>query len=413
MGMKQDENSRRNRFCRKAEKRISISHKEVRDFASDLVLPLLDFAFAGRFALNILAMVLVLASAHRIAVNQAVKKVKRAPSAGAIRYHLRKEIDIEQLENKVNSLLQRLACTIILSRTRYEFAIDLVYIPYHGRHRKKEDEIVRSQAKRGTTHFHAYATLYVIVLGMRFTLAVRYVRKGTPMVDIVTFFLDTIHHLDLHPKCLYMDKGFCAISVIRLLKKRHIPAVIAAPAKGKKRGIKSLLRGRKSRVVSYTMRSKGDSEEIRLALVCKYSKGKYDRKGAFYFAYVLINVNLSPRVCYEKYRKRFGIETSYRLMNATRARTSSRSPELRLLYVAIALILQNAWVYLNWSYMRERKQGVQEATEGLTLDSFVDLIVEGIKACLGSVRTAVAVNRPRVDLIDPVSRRDYLGGGTI
>jgi len=410
--MKKDGNGRRNKFCRKAGKRISISHKEVRDFASDLVLPLLNFAFAGRFALNILVMVLVLASAHRIAVNQAVKKVKRAPSGGAIRYHLRKEIDIGQLENKVNSILQRLACTI-LSRTRYEFAIDLVYIPYHGKHQKNENEIVRSQAKRGTTHFHAYATLYVIVLGMRFTLAVRYVRKGTPMVDVVTFFLDTIHRLNLRPKCLYMDKGFCAISVIRLLKKRYIPAVIAAPAKGEKKGIKSLLGGRKSRVVSYTMRSKGESEEIRLALVCKYSKGRYEKKGAFYFAYVLIGINLSPGTCYEKYRKRFGIEASYRLMNATRARTSSRSPELRFLYVAISLILQNAWVYLNWSYMRERKQGVQEAIEGLTLDSFVDLIVEGIKACLGAVRTTVTVNRPRVDLFDPAFRRVYLGGGTI
>lgn len=410
--MKKDGNSRKNRFCRKAEKRISINHKEVRDFAIDLVLPLLNFAFAGRFALNIIAMILVLASAHRITVNQAIKKVKRAPSGGVIWYHLRKEIDIEQLESKVNSLLQRLACSI-LSRTRYEFAVDLVYIPYHGKYQKDENEIVRSQAKRGTTHFHAYATLYVIVRGMRFTLAVRYVRKGTPMVDVVAFFLDTIHSLNLRPKCLYLDKGFYAIPVVRLLKKRYIPAVMAAPAKGEKKGIKSLLGGRKSRVVSYTMRSKGDFEEIRLALVCKYSKGKYNRKGAFYFAYVLVGVNLSPGTCYEKYRKRFGIEASYRLMNATRARTSSRSPELRFLYVAISLILQNAWVYMNWSYMRERKQGVQEATEGLTLDSFIDLIVEGIKACLGAVRTVVLVNRPKVDLIDPAFRRVYLGGGTI
>jgi putative transposase len=61
---------------------------------------------------------------------------------------------------------------------------------------------------------------------------------------------------------------------------------------------------------------------------------------------------------FEEYRKRFGIETSYRLLGQSRARTSSRSPELRLVYVAISLIIQNTWVYFNWSYMRERKQGV-------------------------------------------------------
>jgi putative transposase len=46
------------------------------------------------------------------------------------------------------------------------------------------------------------------------------------------------------------------------------------------------------------------------------------------------------------YRRRFGIETSYRQMNQGRIRTSTRRPELRLLFVAVALILRNVWVGL-------------------------------------------------------------------
>jgi hypothetical protein len=69
-----------------------------------------------------------------------------------------------------NEILQRLARPI-LSGKCLEFAIDIHYIPYHGKPKKDDDEIVRSKAKSGTTHFHAYATLYVIVLGKRFTLA--------------------------------------------------------------------------------------------------------------------------------------------------------------------------------------------------------------------------------------------------
>jgi len=45
----------------------------------------------------------------------------------------------------------------------------------------------------------------------------------------------------------------------------------------------------------------------------------------------------------ETYRRRFGIESSYRQINQARLRTSSRSPELRLLAVAIALLLRNLW----------------------------------------------------------------------
>ena len=61
------------------------------------------------------------------------------------------------------------------------------------------------------------------------------------------------------------------------------------------------------------------------------------------------------------------------IMNKSRA--SNRSPELRLLYVAISLIFQNEWVYFNWSYRRERNQGVRKATQVLTFYEFLDSIV--------------------------------------
>lgn len=86
-------------------------------------------------------------------------------------------------------------------------------------------------------------------------------------------------------------------------------------------------------------------------------------------------------------------------MNAARARTSSQSPELRLLFVAISRIIQNAWVYFNWSYMRERKKGVRKADDGLTFHDFLDFIVQGCKAILGKITHVLVLNFPKVDLI--------------
>jgi putative transposase len=63
----------------------------------------------------------------------------------------------------------------------------------------------------------------------------------------------------------------------------------------------------------------------------------------------------SSRWVYETYRKRFGIETSYRQMNQGRIRTCSRSPLLRLLYVGIALILRNVWVWCHLNWLAERR----------------------------------------------------------
>lgn len=375
-----------------------ISDKEICQFVVNLVMPLFAFAFNGECDLKDIVRVIVHACSQCISIEQAAKIFKKAPKAPAIRFHLRKKLDIVQIEQMANEILQRLARPI-LSGKCLEFAIDIHYIPYHGKPKKDDAEIVRSKAKSGTTHFHAYATLYVIVLGKRFTLAVKYIKKGTSNLEIVGYFMDVIQSLNLSIKRLYMDKGFCEVPVINYLKKRSMNAIIALPLKGKT--VKSYLKGRKSKIISYTMKSQKTkaTATFDLAIVCKYSKKKYNRRGAKYFAYALIGTIPKPRKVFEEYRKRFGIETSYRLLGQSRARTSSRSPELRLLYVVISLIIQNAWVYFNWSYMRERKQGVRKTNDGITFYKFLDSIVEGCKAFLGKVTFIITRNIPKDDLV--------------
>jgi len=63
------------------------------------------------------------------------------------------------------------------------------------------------------------------------------------------------------------------------------------------------------------------------------------------------------------YRRRFGIESSYRQINQARLRTSSRSPELRLLAVAIALLLRNLWALCRWMTLTRSGPG-RPAGEG-------------------------------------------------
>ncbi len=407
---------RRDGITKRKKFRVSITDKQLSKWVVGLILPLFSFTGLDGSRLKGLARVVVLACAGKCTINQAVKKVKRCLTAGALRYHLRKEINVRTIEERVNAILQKIAMKILVGKW-LEFAVDLVYLPYHGQHMKDENEIVRSKAKHGTTHFHAYATLYVIVLGKRFTLAVKYVKKNTSKVEILEFFRKTICDLDIHIKTLYIDRGFCSVEVINYLKRRHIRAVIAVPQKGKKNGVKSLLGGRNSRIVRYTMISRQGKNarraEFDLAIVCKYAKNRYGRKGAVYFTYALINIKIKPGECYQKYRKRFGIESSYRMMNSARARTASRSPELRLIYVGISLILQNAWIYLNWTYMRERKQGVRKPKEGLTLNSFLELVIQGLKVIMGKISVIIPLNHPTRKIKLFTSLLPYTGGGNV
>ena len=111
--------------------------------------------------------------------------------------------------------------------------------------------------------------------------------------------------------------------------------------------------GRKSYTTAYKRKSVTYGEQsLPLVIVCKYSKGKYKRKGLFRFAYIVIGtLKMKPAQIAEEYRSRFGIEASYRLMNKVRARTTCKKAEFRLFLVALAFFLLNMWEYVKWSYL--------------------------------------------------------------
>ena len=65
----------------------------------------------------------------------------------------------------------------------------------------------------------------------------------------------------------------------------------------------------------------------------------------------------SPDSVFATYRLRFGIETSYRQRHEGRIRATARRAEVRLLYVGIALVLRNLWVWLHYTVLAMPRRG--------------------------------------------------------
>lgn len=61
------------------------------------------------------------------------------------------------------------------------------------------------------------------------------------------------------------------------------------------------------------------------------------------------------------YRKRFGIETSYRQMNQCRTRTTTKRFNVRFLYVAIGELLRNLWVWLHHVVLSTPRRGCRRS----------------------------------------------------
>src|SRR5262245_9685795 len=97
--------------------------------------------------------------------------------------------DLDALEGHVNDLLARLIPKGLGKRGR-RVAMDLVALPYHGTvDEAHQDEVCRSKAKGGTTHFFTYATAYAVVRGRRYTLAMCRVRAKQTMDHVLRTLL--------------------------------------------------------------------------------------------------------------------------------------------------------------------------------------------------------------------------------
>jgi putative transposase len=59
----------------------------------------------------------------------------------------------------------------------------------------------------------------------------------------------------------------------------------------------------------------------------------------------------------QRYRRRFAIETTHRQVHQARIRTRTRSPLLRLLYVGLALVLRNVWVWVHRHLLAKPRRG--------------------------------------------------------
>jgi putative transposase len=291
------------------------------------------------------------AAVHQVSLEGACQGLDHAPSGNRLREVLHASLPpLPVLQGQLNRLLRaQLPRPLLTGRRSYQLAADVTLIPYHGQPHQAADELVRGPSRGGTTHFHAYASLAIVHDRRRYVLAVRFVRAGQTLAQVLGQLLDRAQRLGVRIRRLLMDKGFYTVDVLRLLDRRRLSYIVPIPLRGQQHGIASYCRGRRSYATAYTLSSqRHEPYTVQAVLVRRYSCGRYGRRGAQWFAFAVAGLpaGMTPQQVYQQYRSRFGIETSYRQMNQVRARTASRRPAWRLLLVGLALALVNLYVAL-------------------------------------------------------------------
>ncbi len=328
--------------------------------------------------------VLAYASVHGGSIEASCSELAGAPSGNRLREVLLAALPPPAvLQRRLNAALRaQLPKMLRKGQRSYTLALDCTLIPYHGQTEPEDPDVLRAQAKAGTHHFHGYATVSIVHARQRYVLALRLVRPGHTMVQIVRDLLDRVKRLGIRVRRVYMDKEFYGVAVLRTLERRHLAYVLPLPMRG---GLRRLCQGRHSRYTTYTLHSPTQGAyPIRIALVRRNRRSRQQQRVVRWFGFAVsgLPAGMVPRHVFQLYRHRFGIETSYRQMNQVRARTSSRNATLRLLLVGLALILVNLYVTLRQELSTPRGSGRRGRPTPFTLGRLARLLSRAIEGQL-------------------------------
>lgn len=349
----------------------------------------------------------VLAAAARLcSIAAAVRHLATAPSDQTVRTALVDGLpDRDELERRLN---RALAADLprSLAGTRQPLALDLTLRPYHGQPFEELTEIYRSQAKGGTTHFHAYATVYLVRHGRRFTLAITWVTKGEPLAGVIRRLLRVARRQGLRPKYLLLDRGFCSVDVLRFLQAGRHPFLMPLPLRGRRAdhpdgpsGSRVFATARRSGWGEYTLaNAAGRRATVRVCVKCRNWKGERGRHGRQRLVYAFWGI-APARVEWvrEVYRTRFGIESSYRQMTQAKVTTTTRNPLVRLFLVGVALVLRNVWVWLHWDVLSAPRRGGREVRlDRLRFKALLLWLLHVVEELFGRLDLTYTERRPRL-----------------
>jgi len=353
----------------------TLTPTHIYDYAATLLEPYLQWHDYGpKCTVKTLLQVLFYAAGHLCSVFAACNQLRTAPSDQAVRDALTALCpDPTPLEQRLNRLFAAQIPKGLRKRLQ-RVAIDLTLVPYHGQPHQRIEEIYRSQAKSGTTHFHAYATAYIVRRGQRFTVALIRVEYGTPMVEVLKRLLHLLRQAGIRPRLLLLDRGFYSVDVIRYLYRARYPFIMPVVRRGRATddprgpsGTQVFAATKCSGWYTYTLTNADkQTATVLICVHCRNWQGRRGRQGRQPLGYACWGIDLhSTGWVYQTYRRRFGIETSYRQLNEARIKTTTRDPALRLLFVAIALILRNVWVWVHRQLLATPRRGGRKLNLGL------------------------------------------------
>ena len=264
-----------------------------------------------------------------------------APCGGAFLYRLKKLSydDWNSRLTEVNDNILSIASRLGLLDRPVICALDYTKVPYYGTFNRY---VTRGKHEDGTGKFYEYATISIVQDGLRLCVYSRPVTLLDVKVDVVRELIEEAGKRGVKVKLLLLDRAFFTTACLNLLTEMAVDFITPCVCNARIQGAVDSLG--KEGIMSFSIHDSSKTEAA-FTMVVYWSKTK---RKLIPFA---TNIRGSARELVgtipKEYRRRWGIETSFRKVKEVHGRTLSPSPAIRLAYFMTAMILYNLWQTVN------------------------------------------------------------------
>lgn len=256
-------------------------------------------------------------------------------------------------------------------RRHWLLAIDTHNVAYYGR---RTPDVIGGQKKQGTQWFFGYATAVLLHQRRRYTVALCPLSPGQKPHEIVQALLDQIAGKGLKIRGVALDSAFDSGETLLLLQARRLAYAVPLRRKGAGSNARNrCFEGRHNSIRWAEWLTDKTRRPVRTRVLLWKGRAK-----TMAFAFDgwsgdrARNIHQEAQRQRRLYRRRFGIETSYRQKNQAQARTTSRDPVYRLLLEGQAYLLRQVWVVLTEELARRRHAKPDAWIGALTMDIMLD-----------------------------------------
>ncbi len=267
---------------------------------------------------------------------------ERVPTGAALFYYLNKYSteEVSDIFNKIFDITFNLAekAKIISRRGRYTIAIDCHKWEYWG---KKIDKfVVGKEPEHGTNKCFKFITLDVTNHEQRFTLcALPFLDKDNQNELVIKLLAGARKKINI--RTILIDRGFLDSKLLNYLKSEGLYFII--PSKKSNRALlkdASFLKPDSVGVLKDVLMG-----DVRVNLIVKKEGDKL--YGFFTNMNIVTGDNGLALAIADMYKRRWQIESGYRVKKDFRGRTTSKKYIIRYLYFMLSVILYNFWVLVN------------------------------------------------------------------